>query len=189
MARLRRHVENDSPNAILTLGSLYRSSDGGQLGIVKNEKKAVKIFKRAAELGSLHAMICLASMFKTGSGVKPNRTKAMQLMRAASDRGYAEAQWDLARLLRDDERHEEAFQFFKLSAEQNFTEALICLGRCYMQGQGVDSDLDEAKRCFARAAANGDKDAQEVLDQIEHERELEATLEILRQPHSSNPHP
>ena len=167
LARIRRHVENDSPLATEYLGTLYRF--GGHFGIVKNEKKAVKIFKRAVELGDVTSMVNLGEMYAKGDGVKPNRTKAMQLTRAAADTGDAEAQWSLGSMLRDDERHEEAFPLFKLSAEKNFAYAHLFLGKCYLVGRGVDADLDEAKRCFARAAANGDERGQHALNLIDAE--------------------
>ena len=46
LARLRRHVENDVPEAIATLGCAYRDAE---LGLVKSTKKAAKLYKRAVE--------------------------------------------------------------------------------------------------------------------------------------------
>ena len=56
LTRLRRHVENEVPEAITFLGDAYRN---GLLGLVKSDKKAAKIWKRAVELGSVDAMVHL----------------------------------------------------------------------------------------------------------------------------------
>jgi hypothetical protein len=56
LAQLRRHVENEVPEAITFLGSAYRR---GGLGLVKSDKKAAKIYRRAVELGNVDAMLKL----------------------------------------------------------------------------------------------------------------------------------
>ena len=88
LARLRRHVENEVPEAITTLGSAYSH---GQIGLVKSDKKAAKIWKRAVELGNVDAMAFLGEMHEEGSGVKLDKKKAERLYRAAADRGDAHA--------------------------------------------------------------------------------------------------
>ena len=52
----------------------------------------------------------------------------------------------------------EAFEYLKLSAAQGFTHAIYQVGFCYVNGEGTETDLAEAKRWFERAAANGHKD-------------------------------
>ena len=81
---LRGHVENDVPEALNSLGLAYR---GGALDLVKSGKKAVKLFKRAVELGDVEAMMNLGNQYEWGDGVKQNTIKAIQLYRMASDRG------------------------------------------------------------------------------------------------------
>ncbi|KAK7241134.1 hypothetical protein SO694_0005206 [Aureococcus anophagefferens] len=92
LARLRRHVENEVPEAIAMLGDAYRK---GWHGLVKSDKKAAKIYRRAVELGSVDAMVSLGGMYATGSGVKLDKKKAARLYRMAADRGNAVAQSNL----------------------------------------------------------------------------------------------
>jgi len=153
LARLRRHVENDVPEAVLGLGHLYR--EGGQYGIVRNEKKAVKIFKRAAELGSMDAMHSLSIMYLHGQGVKVDMEKSWQLLRRAADGGQAQSQFSLASHFHRKGEHEEHIHYISLAAEQGLTDAMYYLGRCYAEGEGVEPDLDQAKIWYARAAAKG----------------------------------
>ena len=128
LARLRRHVENEVPEAIGFLGIAYRE---GRLGLVKSDKKAAKILKRAVELGAVHAMIELGRLYETGSGIKLDKKKAERLYRAAVDRGDAVAQNNLAYLLDTVGRFEEAVRYYALSADQGQTFGEFNLGICY----------------------------------------------------------
>ena len=124
LARLRRHVENEVPEAIRFLGNAYRC---GQYGLVKSDKKAAKIWKRAVELGDVDAMTHLGRLYVTGSGVKLDKKKAERLFRMAADRGNAVAQFNVGILLQAQEKHEEAFRYYALSADQGHKRGETCL--------------------------------------------------------------
>jgi hypothetical protein len=107
--------------------------------------------------------------YETGTGVKLNRKKAAQLFRISADRGLAFGQFNLGNVLREKEKFEEAFHYTKLAAEQGHHGAQYNLARMYLDGHGGDaetSDLDEARRWYARAAAGGDKAAVAMLEQL-----------------------
>jgi hypothetical protein len=89
---IRRHVENEVPEAITHLACSYRN---GEYGLVKSTKKATKIYKRAVELGNVEAMLNLGCMYMNGD-FKLDKKKAVQLWRMAADRGQAAAQKNLA---------------------------------------------------------------------------------------------
>ena len=183
LALIRGHVDNDVPEAINHLAEIYRDGD---LGLAKSMKKAAKLFKRAVERGSVNAMVSLGYRYFTGEDFKLDKTKGLKLWRMAADRGLARAQCNLAAALYERGKPEwymtreassedyprdecacqdlkEAFRYFQLAAEQGFTEAEKRLGLCFGQGDGVEPDLDEARRWYKRAAAKGDKWAIEML--------------------------
>ena len=58
----------------------------------------------------------------------------------------------------------EAFEYLKLSAAQGFTHAIYQVGFCYVNGEGTETDLAEAKRWFERAAAKGHKESIRALE-------------------------
>ena len=161
LARLRRHVENEVPEAISFLGEAYRNC---YFGLVKSDKKAAKIWKRAVELGDVRAMVFLGEVYKTGSGVKLDKKKAERLYRMAADRGDAVAQNNLGALL---DSEEEAFRYYALSADQGYTYAETSLGCCYKNGAGTEVDLGKARYWFERAAAKGDDRAIELLARLD----------------------
>jgi hypothetical protein len=129
------------------------------LGLVKSDKKAAKILKRAAELGGVDATLRLGEMYDDGEGVKLDKKKAERLYRTAADRGDAVAQDKLAFLLDAEGRHEEAFRYYALAADQGWTSAEYNTGCCYLRGEGTELDLGKARYWFERAAAKGDEDA------------------------------
>ena len=166
------------------LGIAYR---GGDLGLVKSGKKAAKIFKRAAELGNLSATLNLATLYLYGDGVKLNTAKAMQLFRLVGDRGHgrtpALAQVTIGQICEDSSRHDEALHWYKMAAEQGYTDAESSVGRlilkhCQIQKQRRDDEavqgaageaedaaaIDEARRWLRRAAAKGHEGAISALD-------------------------
>ena len=158
LARLRRHVENEVPEAITYLGNAYRDGDLG----LKSEKKAVKLYKRAVELGDLDATLNLGYAYEHGLAVKMDLKKGVQLYRIAADRGDATAQCNVGNMLlkeETDESQREAFEYYKLSAAQGFTSALYMVGRCYVNGEGTEVDVVEGKRWLERAAAKGHEGA------------------------------
>jgi tetratricopeptide (TPR) repeat protein len=156
LARLRRHVENEVPEAITLLGTAYHR---GLFGLVKSDKKAAKIYRRAVELGNVDARVYLGTSYESGSGVKLDKKKAERLYRAAADRGHAIAQFNLGFLLRSEQRFEEAFRYYALSADQGDADAENSLGCCYNEGEGTEVDLGKARYWFERAAAKGSEEA------------------------------
>jgi hypothetical protein len=149
-------VENEVPEAISFLGDAYCR---GWLGLVKSDKKAAKIYRRAVELGDVDAMVCLGAMYSTGLGVKLDKKKAERLYRMAADRGDAIAQFNLGLLLDYEQKHEEAFRYYALSADQGYTDAEHNLGICYKDGEGTEVDLGKARDWLGRAAAKGHETA------------------------------
>jgi hypothetical protein len=173
LAQLRRHVENEVPEAISYLGNAYR---GGSFGLVKSDKKAAKIWKRAVELGNVDAMAALAELYEDGLGVKLDKKKAERLLRAAADRGAAIPQYNLGLLLYAEQRFEEAFRYVALAADQGYTFAESELGFCYSGGTGAEVDLGKARYWFERAAAKGDKGAINRLRSLDAKARARASI-------------
>ena len=130
-------------------------------------KKAAKLYKRAAELGSMEAMVSLGIMYSRGDGVKLDKKKAEELFRTAADRGDAFAQINLGILLLSEEKFEEAFRYFALAADQGLTPGEFNFGCCYHDGTGTEVDLGKARYWFERAAAKGYERAIKALADLD----------------------
>tara|TARA_B100000475_G_scaffold164256_1_gene125275 strand:- start:377 stop:868 length:492 start_codon:yes stop_codon:yes gene_type:complete len=153
-------VANEVPEAVTSLGTIYRD---GTLGLVKSVKKAAKLYKRAVELENVDAMINLGQLHVVGDGVKVDKKKAAKLFSKAADRGDAIAQFNLAQLLPTDE----ALCHFESAARQGLSEAEFTLGTFYCTGE-LAADVDKATRWFASAAAKGHERAKNALRVLEH---------------------
>ena len=152
LAMIRRHVEDEVPEAIKQLGDKYRH---GHPLILKNGKKAAKLYKRAVELGNVDAMVCLGTMYRTGEGgFKIDKMKSIQLYRMAADRGSAVGQCNLGVHL-SGSCPEESIRLWKLSAGQGYAQSELNLGQAYARGWCVEVDLEEARRLFTRALTRG----------------------------------
>jgi len=164
LAQIRRHVENEIPEAIAALGHAYHSGD---LGLVKSSKKAAKLYKRSVELGSVDAMINLGHMYTYGDGVKRDMKKASQLNLMAADRGHPTAQNNHGNNLDKAGDKEEAVRYFRLSAEAGFALGQYNLGWAYQHGEGgLERDIEEAVRLYVHAAAKGCQEAIHALDEL-----------------------
>jgi len=165
LAQIRRHVDNDVPEAIKTLGDYYFF---GHMGLVKSAKKAAKLWKRGVELENVDSMVNLAHLYQQGDGVKLDLRKALQLMRIAAERGDANAQQRTGILLHPLGHSglgtpHEAFRYYKMSADQGHKLATYFVGVAYRRGEGVDQDEEEACRWWERGAALGDEGSRQML--------------------------
>ena len=157
-------MEDLVPEAISFLGTSYLE---GKYGLVQSAKKAAKLYKRAVELGDVDATTHLGWMYRIGDGVKLDKKKAERLFRMGADRGDAIAQNKLAFLLDAEQKHEEAFRYYALAADQGHTDGEYNLGCCYRDGDGAEVDLGKSRYWFERAAAKGDEDAIESLAELD----------------------
>ena len=115
------------PEAITHLGEAYSC---GYYGLVKSDKKAAKIWKRAVELGSADAMVHLGVAYYFGRGVKSDWKKAKRLHLMAADRGSAMGQKNVGEICEVKEGDiSEARKWYALSAAQGFKHAFSALAR------------------------------------------------------------
>ena len=166
LARLRRHVENEVPEAVSCLGDAYSRP---MLGLVKSDKKAAKIYRRAVQLGDVDAMVNLGKLYETGSGVKLDKKKAERLYRIGSDRGNATARHNLAVILDEEQNYEEAFRLFNSAAEQGYAPSKTNVGIYLFNGYrppGVERDREKGIRWLESAAGDGFEAAIDALARI-----------------------
>lgn len=136
------------------------------IGTESNLPLAVEWYTKAADQGDLEAMNELATIFLSGEdGVEKNEEKGVELLRAAADGGHGKAQCSLGGLLLNPDlmgvscvRQDIAagVKWIQESANQFVGTAEFLLATLYVQGIGVDKNLDEAKEMYKRALKHGD---------------------------------
>jgi TPR repeat protein len=149
------------------LGDAYHH--GGHFGLVKSDKKAAKLYKKAVEqYGCVDAMYSLGEMYDTGdgTGVKLDKKKAMQLFRMAADRGHVRSAQNLGCLL-SEAGDASAFKYFMLGAQRGYHESYHSVAVCYLRGEGVPSvDREEARRWLQRGADEGSEKCRAAMKDI-----------------------
>lgn len=69
--------------------------------------------------------------------------------------GDAVSQTDIALIFMAQGKRQQAIYWLSLAAQQNFPDAMSILGRCYIEGAGVDRDEKEGIVWLTKAAALG----------------------------------
>ena len=64
-------------------------------GVAKDDREAVKWYRKAAVLGNANAQFCLGNRYKTGRGVTQDDSEAKKWFRKAADQGHSDAQSQL----------------------------------------------------------------------------------------------
>lgn len=138
------------------------------IGTDRNEDKAVKLFKEAADLGYAEAQFNYAYCRYMGIGSQErNEEEAGEYFRLSADK-IAGSQFfvggyfyhGLGGMEKD---REKAVEYYKKAAKGNFAFAQYILGMLYEQGETVEKNEDEALKYYAAAAENGIDIAQDRL--------------------------
>ncbi|WP_146590987.1 caspase family protein [Puniceibacterium confluentis] len=117
-------------------------------------RQAVRLYKDAAARGDLRAMVSLAQLYETGTGVDPDPARAMELNRTAAEGGSLDAMINLAvTMLEGGGDSTDAIALMKRAAAEGSATARYNLGVLAQDGQ-VDSPAD-ALKYFTDAAHDG----------------------------------
>ncbi|MBF0500996.1 MAG: sel1 repeat family protein [Candidatus Riflebacteria bacterium] len=92
LRRLIRLAELGEADAQFSLGNMYFRG----LGVQKDDKEAVKWWRKAAEQRDAQAQLYLGSMYYYGNGVQKNLEEAAKWTRKAAEQGNSSAQGILA---------------------------------------------------------------------------------------------
>ena len=167
-------------DAQFNLAKMYELGNG----VVQNNKKAVKWYRRAAEANYIPAQYKLGLMYETGDGVAQNRynnQEAMKWYSLAAKAGDADAQYRLGLMYhfgkeglllpsvsRTSNGHEKAVEWWHRAAESEHFLAQLALGKAYHKGEGTERDYAEAGKWY-RIVATNSLEAQNGLGEIYYE--------------------
>lgn len=124
--------------------------------------EAVELFTNAYKSGSLVAAYNLGLMYCQGAGVQKDIAKGFELIRGASDGGYAKAKFALYRILKGDKYNSskrEMSQLLVSAADQGYPIAQYELGLLYANGDQFKRDYSKASYWFEKASRLGVVDA------------------------------
>lgn len=162
---LKDDIEKASQNhapALENLGGRYAVG----CGVEKDEKKAFKLYEKAASLGSTSAQYDLGCFCFQGTGTEKNQAKAFLWWEKAANAGCAKSQMELGVMYINgegtDKNDEMGLKYLELAANQGLDEAQYKLGILYeMLGKEAS-----AIKWYANSAAQGNEKAKIEVEKI-----------------------
>ncbi|HXH54769.1 MAG TPA: tetratricopeptide repeat protein [Gammaproteobacteria bacterium] len=164
--------------------------------------EAIRQLTYAAKQGHAGAQFGLGRIFHEQASVK-NESSAKQWLTSAANKGEGDAQYMLGQILIEEggaENEIAAIKWFERATKQNnqagtialklraiqhgHKEAQYILGQLYLEGKGVDKNLQLAAKVLDLAAKQGHKEAEICLNllfenELKQEHELQRNIEAL----------
>lgn len=129
----------NTPESIKKLGDFYR--DG--IGAAQAYEDAARLYQAASDRGNAAAMIALSELYNEGKGVEKNPEIAIQLQKKAGEI----YDWNLFGKM--------PLEIAKEQAKQGDQEAMWQLGQRYLDGDGVEQNIEVASDWWLKAAMKG----------------------------------
>ena len=148
LAMVQVRVEKKDPDAIYLLGNLYL---GGELGLQKDVRKAIKLYTEAAALGSVEALFNLGSAYEQGEGVGQDRTKAVHFWSKAAMQGHVESRYQLGYYETQKGNYNRAMKHLMITAKMGFKESVEAIKKMFMAGGATKEQYAEALKGYQDA--------------------------------------
>ncbi|RKP08037.1 hypothetical protein THASP1DRAFT_16209 [Thamnocephalis sphaerospora] len=164
-------ADEENPHALHELGLCYEKSTIP--AIIPDESYSRELFTKAAQLGYAPSQFKLGCCYEYGTltcPVDPRRSIAWYTR--AAEQGDSEAElalsgWYLTgsdNVLKQSDT--EAYLWARKAADKGLAKAEYAVGYYSEVGIGVKQDLEEARRWYLRAAAQGNKRAMQRLTEL-----------------------
>ena len=140
------------------------------VNVSKDNAKARDWYGKAADKGSVEAMVSLGVLYANGQGVAQDFAKAREWYQKAVDKGSADAMYQFGNLYDDGhgvaQDSAKAREWYEKAADKGSVEAMFTLGLHYDYGQGVAQDFAKARECNQKAAEKAHPSAKARLQQL-----------------------
>lgn len=175
LKRAAGQADEDNPHALHELGLLHEKPNNNVVPV--DEAYARELFTQAAQLGYAPSQFKLGSAYEYGSltcPVDPRRSIAWYTKAAGKNDGESElalSGWYLTGsegVLKQSDS--EAYLWARRAATKGIPKAEYAVGYYSEVGIGVTANIEEAKRWYMRAAAQGNKRAMMRLTELKQQR-------------------
>jgi len=162
--RYNNRMKVKDAEAFRMLGKCYL--DGG--GFVKKSiNKAIELWNRAVELGSIGVHYYLATEYMEGRYVGRNPTIALHHFKMAAIGGHEKARYYLGLFEYDNGNHHRAMKHFMIAARSGYDDALKEVGMGYKAGHVTKDDYASTLRAY-----------KESQDEMSSEQRTKAEMEF-----------
>ena len=152
---------DDAENGVVAAQNILAEMYQFGLVVPKDDKKAAKWYRLAAEQGDSEARSIMGLIYANGQGVAQDDREAMQWYRLAAEQRVASRRIGIYNLAKSNDP--QALKALTDGAENGVVEAQYYLGAMYANGQGVSQDHKESAKWYRLAAEQEDSRAQYIL--------------------------
>ncbi len=179
----KANAEKGDVKAQVAMGAYYFS--------VTNYVDAAKWIHKAAEQGSAMAQAVITVCYEAGFGVAQDDSQAAEwydraaqnkdksgiifLLERGAEAGDSDAQSALGITYYTQCNYVGALQWLHKSGEQGNSKAQLYLYYCYANGEGVQTNANEAAKWIREAAQNGESTAQGILGMLYSQKIFDCT--------------
>lgn len=156
---------NGNPEAQYELGNRFLTGKG----VPQNVNLAIEWLIKASDRGNEEAQYLLYTCYTMGKGVPKNPKIALGFLMMSADGANKYAQYELGEYYQGKNHYDEAIEWFKKSARQEYAPAQMELGRCYYYGLGSIRAEEIALGWIQRAIDHNHQPAKDLLRVIERE--------------------
>ena len=146
---LKKRAELGDASAMTRLALWYMFGKGG---LSKDEGKAFKLCRQAADLGHAEAYSLLGSFYSVGEGVVQDVEKARKYFALAAMKGHAQARFFLGQFEHTIGNKDLAVRHWRISAAAGHGESIQSLSAAFDSGFISEEFLDETKQAFEVAS-------------------------------------
>ncbi|EJK57846.1 hypothetical protein THAOC_22072 [Thalassiosira oceanica] len=148
LAMIQARVAKKDPEAIENLGQKYFF---GELGLEKDMRKAVELFTKAAELGSIQALFGLGDSYDVGNGVEQDKAKAYAFYEKAAMQGHVQGRHNLGHIEAEKGNPDRAVRHWLISANMGEKASVENIKRAFTRGLATKAQYAEALKGYQDA--------------------------------------
>ena len=163
-------IEDGNAEVQIKVGWMYETGSGN---LPRNIDKAIYWYQKAAEQGSVDALVRLGEVYS-------DTDKAAYWYQKAAEKGSKDAQYALGAMYEDGkgviQNAANAIEWYQKAAEGGIAKACLRIAIIYGSGKGVPRDDAKAIAWLQKAADRGVDDAKEILQRIQAEEIAAKTI-------------
>ncbi|EJK50322.1 hypothetical protein THAOC_30725 [Thalassiosira oceanica] len=148
LAMVQTRVAKKDPEAINFLGEKFAH---GELGLQKDIRRAIALWTKAAELGSIKALFNLGFVYHHGEGVQQDTVKAVQFYKKSAMQGSAIARHNLGCIEGEKGNHDRAVRHFLISAKMGLKDSVDNIKMAFAGGLATKEQYAEAMKGYRDA--------------------------------------
>ncbi|KAJ3048726.1 Leucine-rich repeat serine/threonine-protein kinase 2 [Rhizophlyctis rosea] len=121
----------------------------------RSASAAAKWYEKAAKKGHTLAQYSIGLAYKHGNGVEQDEDLSIEYFHKAADKNNLDAIYELGLFYQSEDNTPTAAEYYEEAARQGHGDAQAALGYCYVEGVGLEEDVEEAVKWYRKAAEQG----------------------------------